>query len=173
MKLYTALFALAASVQATNAYWTGFNIGANNLDGSCKSTSDWEADFNSIKAMPQGFTSVRLYAASDCNTLANAVPAALATGIQILVGVWTEDSAHYDAEKAALLAAVQQYGSDWIISVSVGSEDLYRGDIHANTLASQIHDVRGMMWGLGAGSVQVGHVDTWTAVSALGASHFT
>jgi len=30
-------------------------------------------------------------------------------------------------------------------------------------LASQINDVRGMLWGLGASSKSVGHVDTWTA----------
>jgi len=45
--------------------------------------------------------------------------------------------------------------------VTVGSEDLYRGDTDANTLANQIYDVRGMVhqWN----NVQVGHVDTWTA----------
>jgi exo-beta-1,3-glucanase (GH17 family) len=58
---------------------------------------------------------------------------------------------------------MQQYGHDWIIAVSVGSEDLYRGETDASTLAAQINDVRGMMWGLGAGSIEVGHVDTWTA----------
>ena len=116
-----------------------------------------------MASLPGGFTSARLYASSDCDTLANAVPAALATGTTLLVGVWTEDSTHYAAEKQALLQAVQQYGSSWIISVSVGSEDLYRGDTDASTLASQINDVRGMMWGLGASDIEIGHVDTWTA----------
>src|SRR5205814_8687491 len=73
-------------------------------------------------------------------------------------------SAHYEAEKAALLAAVRQYGVGWIVSVSVGSEDLYRGDTSASTLAQQIYDVRGMLSTVNGGSsVQVGHVDTWTA----------
>jgi glucan endo-1,3-beta-D-glucosidase len=117
-----------------------------------------------MQSLPGYFTSARLYASSDCNTLANAVPAAIATGTQLLVGVWTEDSAHYEAEKAALLAAVNQYGIGWIISVSVGSEDLYRGDTTASTLAQQIYDVRGMLSTVNGGSsVQVGHVDTWTA----------
>ena len=163
MKFSSVFLALAASMSSANAYWKGFNMGAANADGSCKSTQDWTTAFNAMKALPGGFTSVRLYASSDCGTLANAVPAALATGVQILVGVWTEDSDHYNTEKAALLSAVQQYGSDWIIAVSVGSEDLYRGDTDAETLASQIHDVRGMMCGLGACGVQVGHTDTYTA----------
>lgn len=120
-------------------------------------------DFQVLAGLPGHFTSARVYAASDCNTLAAAVPAAIAAGTSLLVGVWTEDAAHYDAEKAALLAAVQQYGFDWMVAVSVGSEDLYRGDTSAETLASQINDVRGMLWGTGAGAIKVGHVDTWTA----------
>jgi exo-beta-1,3-glucanase (GH17 family) len=43
------------------------------------------------------------------------------------------------------------------------SEDLYRKDTDASTLASKINDVRGMMWGMGASSKSIGHVDTWTA----------
>lgn len=156
------LLALAATLTPrSSAYYKGFNLGANNPDGSCKSTSDWTTDFQHMASL--GFTSARLYASSDCNTLANAVPAALSTGTKLLPGVWTEDAAHYAAEKQALMQAVQQHGHDWIVAVSVGSEDLYRGNTDANTLAGQIDDVRGMMWGLGAGSIQVGHVDTWTA----------
>ncbi|KAK0786762.1 hypothetical protein LTR02_009554 [Friedmanniomyces endolithicus] len=132
----------AAALPLTNAYWTGFNVGANNNDGSCKSTADWEAAFNKLAGLPQHITSVRVYAASDCNTLANAVPAAIASGVQILVGIWAEDSTHYTNEKNALQAAINAHGSDWIIAISVGSEDLYRGDTSASTLAQQIYDVR-------------------------------
>ncbi|KAK0251702.1 hypothetical protein LTS09_013162 [Friedmanniomyces endolithicus] len=146
----------------TNAYWTGFNVGANNNDGSCKSTADWETAFNKLAGLPQHITSVRVYAASDCNTLANAVPAAIASGVQILVGIWAEDNTHYTNEKNALQAAINAHGSDWIIAISVGSEDLYRGDTSASTLAQQIYDVRGMVRAMGV-EQQVGHVDTWTA----------
>jgi len=157
------LLALTAIlVSAVNAYWKGFNMDAKNIDGSCKSQNDWNTAFNTIKGLSGAFSSVRVYASSDCNTLANAVPAAIATGTTILVGVWTEDAAHFNAEKAALQAAVQKYGGDWIIAVSVGSEDLYRGDTNAKALAAQINDVRGMMCGLGH-CKDVGHVDTWTA----------
>lgn len=47
--------------------------------------------------------------------------------------------------------------------MSVGSEDLYRKDTDPQTLANKIYDVRGMLGTVGAGKVQVGHVDTWTA----------
>ncbi|MCJ1309921.1 hypothetical protein MMC25_003582 [Agyrium rufum] len=156
--------ALLSSTPLAAAYWKGFNIGANlPSTGACKSQADWTADFKTLQSLPGHFTSARLYASSDCNTLANAVPAAIATGTTLLVGVWTEDQNHFNAEKAALLAAVKKYGHNWIVAVSVGSEDLYRGDTSAAALAQQIYDVRGMLSTVGASSVQVGHVDTWTA----------
>jgi len=157
------LAALTAVLSTASAYWKGFNIGANNPDGSCKTEQDWERAFRSMQSLPGHFTSARLFASSDCNTLANAVPAALNTGTQLLVGVWTENTDHYNAEKAALHAAVQAHGTGWIVSVSVGSEDLYRHDTSASTLAGQINEVRNILSGMGAGGVQVGHVDTWTA----------
>lgn len=159
---FASLLAAVSGFSGAEAYWKGFNVGANNPDGSCKSTEDWRTVFNTLKGLPGYFTSVRLYASSDCNTLANAVPAAIDTGTGILVGVWTEDDAHFEAEKQALLNAILQYGSNWIIAVGVGSEDLYRGDTTADKLASQINDVRGMIRSVGANQ-EVGHVDTWTA----------
>ncbi|KUJ06507.1 glycoside hydrolase family 17 protein [Mollisia scopiformis] len=165
MKFPTLALALAAAFTGADAYWKGFNNQANNVDGSCKSQAEYENDFNTMKSLPGYFTSMRLYASSDCNQLANAVPAALATGGQILVGIWTEDDDHYAAEKQALLSVVQTYGFDWMVAVSVGSEDLYRGDAPAWRIAQQIYDVRGML-SIQTGyssNVQVGHVDTWTA----------
>lgn len=159
----TSIFAaLAAVIPYTSAYWAGFNVGATNPSGSCKSTQDWQNAFEQIQSLPQHFTSVRLYASSDCDTLANAVPAAIATGTKILVGVWTEDANHYTAEKNALQDAINAHGSDWIVAISVGSEDLYRKDTTASALAQQIYDVRGMVSAMGV-NTQVGHVDTWTA----------
>ncbi|TLD04575.1 hypothetical protein E2P81_ATG10254 [Venturia nashicola] len=156
------LAALAASLPYAAAYWKGFNIGANNADGSCKTTAQWTEAFNKLKGLPQHITSVRLYATSDCNTLANAVPAAINTGTGILVGVWAEDANHFEAEKQALLNAISAHGKDWIIAITVGSEDLYRKDSDPNTLANRIYDVRGMVRSVGV-NAEVGHVDTWTA----------
>ncbi|PMD48056.1 glycoside hydrolase family 17 protein [Hyaloscypha variabilis F] len=85
----------------------------------CKAQPDWEADFTTMKAL-----SMRVYASSDCDTLVNAVPAVIAPDGQILVG---------------------KHGFDWMVVVSVGSEDLYRGDTAASTLAQQIYDLRGML----------------------------
>ncbi|THX17594.1 glycoside hydrolase [Aureobasidium pullulans] len=162
MKFFSAAAALLAAVPFTNAYWKGFNIAANNPDGSCKTQAQWASAFQKLSSLPGHFTSVRLYASSDCNTLALAVPAALSTGTQLLVGVWAEDAAHFKAEKDALESAIKRYGQDWIIAISVGSEDLYRKDTNPGALAQKIYDVRGMVRAMGV-KKEVGHVDTWTA----------
>ncbi|BFZ65036.1 hypothetical protein YB2330_006199 [Saitoella coloradoensis] len=160
--LSTALTALALSAASVQAAVNGFSVSANNPDGSCKSPSDWGYEMSTIKSW--GFDTLRLYASSDCNTLANAVPAAQAAGVKLMAGVWATDATHFDTEKQALLGALQQYGSHWLVGVSVGSEDLYRGDVSASQLAQQIYDVRGMVQGPGgASSTPVGHTDTWTA----------
>ena len=161
--LTAAFFALLFLCESTQALWKGFNLGANLPSGACKTSGDWERDFRTLQSLPGSFRSVRLFASSDCNTLANAVPAAIATGTTILAGVWATNDVHFNAEKQALLAAIQQHGHDWILGVSVGSEDLYRGDTNAQALANQVNDVRGMISSVGAGSAPVGHVDTWTA----------
>lgn len=162
MKTVSLALAFAVTFSRANAYWKGFNVQATLADGSCKSQSDWEADFTTMKSLTGAFTSMRVYASSDCDTLANAVSAAIASDGQILVGVWTEDDTHYEEEKQALVTAVGTYGFDWMVAVSVGSEDLYRGDTTASTLAQQICDVRGMLSTVSGynTSIQVGHVDT-------------
>lgn len=145
------------------AYWKGFNLGANLPSGACKAQEDWAHDFSVLQSLPGSFSSARLYASSDCNTLALAVPAAVTSGTTLLIGVWTEDNTHYEAEKAALVQVVQQHGTAWLIAVSVGSEDLYRANTDATTLAHQINEVRTLLCGVGACDIEVGHVDTWTA----------
>ncbi len=134
----------SSAVEAAT-YLKGFNPGANNPDGSCKTQADWKKDFQTMQSLPGSFPNAQLFAASDCNTVANAVPAAITTNTKLLVGVWTEDWNHSGAENAALLATVKQYGHEWMLAVSVGSEDLYRKETPASTLVGQIYSVRGIL----------------------------
>lgn len=160
LSLLTPLLLLFSPL--THAHWRGFNLAAQRPEGGCKNQSDWEADFRAIKSLPGNFDSARLYAASDCDTLVHAVPASFVTGVKILAGVWSQNADHYNVEKAALLAAVKQYGPHWLVAVSVGSEDLYRKETTGDFLAGQIYDVRGMLASVEAQAIWVGHVDTWT-----------
>jgi len=160
MRVSTSILSLL-TLPFASAFYRGVNVGANNPDGSCKTQQDWENAFNTLAALPPNFKSFRLFASSDCNTLANAVPAAIATGSNILVGVWTADDTHFGNEKAALENAINQYGHDWILAISVGSEVGYRKELPAWRMAQQIYDVRGMVRAMGV-NAPVGAVDTWT-----------
>ncbi|PWW77787.1 Glycoside Hydrolase Family 17 protein [Tuber magnatum] len=146
------------------SYFSGFNIGANKPNGDCKSTQDWIDEFNKIKSWSSEFTTVKLFSTSDCWALANAVPAAKATGLKIWAGVWAVDRAKFEREKAALEQAIKDHGTDWLVGINVGSESLYRKEIHPGVLTEQIWDVKGMVQiAHGASHIAVGSADTWTS----------
>ena len=102
MKTASILAFAATAVSSANALFFGFNLGSQ-VNGHCRSEQEWEFAFNKLASFPGNTNSVRLYASSDCNTLNNAVPAAVKTGTQLLVGVWTQDDAHFEAEKQAFV----------------------------------------------------------------------
>jgi glucan 1,3-beta-glucosidase len=78
--------ALALAPAAVSAAGTlGFSLGDKNPDGTCKSTSDYEADFDALKPYT---TLVRNYAANDCDTAKNIIPAAKKKGFKVVMGVW-------------------------------------------------------------------------------------
>jgi len=154
------LIPILALISSASAVYQGFSIGGNNADGSCRTTSDWTAVFNQVKAW--GGNSVRLFASSDCNTIITALPAAMQTDIRLLAGVWATDDAHFAAEEAAVLAAIQQYGHSALAGISVGSEALYRFDITPTLLAARVNQVRQGVRALNA-DTWVGSTDTWTS----------
>lgn len=109
------------------------------------------------------YDTFKLFATSDCDTLKNAVPAAIAVKAKLWAGVWAVDVNKFTAEKNALEAAIREHGHDWLAGINVGSESLYRKEITGHDLAQQIYDVKGMVQiSLGAPSVPVGCADTWT-----------
>lgn len=109
------------------------------------------------------YDTFKLFATSDCDTLLNAVPAAIAVRAKIWAGVWAVDANKFTVEKKALEDAIMANGHDWLAGINVGSESLYRKEITGHDLAQQIYDVKGMVQiSLGAPSVPVGCADTWT-----------
>jgi glucan 1,3-beta-glucosidase len=165
------LAALTAAPLAVSAAGTlGFALGMNNPDGSCKQTSDYEADF---KALKQYTTLVRTYAAGQCNQAQNIIPAAKNAGFQVLLGVWsvqtcwqlelladrklarpdTEES--YNTDVAALNASVPG-NEDVVFGITVGSETLYRGNFTGEQLLGKIQDVQSIF-----PNVLIGTADSW------------
>jgi glucan 1,3-beta-glucosidase len=79
-------FAIApAAVSAAGSL--GFALGTKLADGTCKATSDYEADFDAIAAASSAKI-VRGYAASDCNYAQNILPAAKTKGFKVVLGIW-------------------------------------------------------------------------------------
>ncbi|KAF2725649.1 glycoside hydrolase family 17 protein [Polychaeton citri CBS 116435] len=178
-----SLVALAATIAAVEAQYKGFNYGSTFTTGAAKQQSDFEAEFNKAKSLPGAdcFSAARLYTniqAGTANTPISAIPAAISTKTQLLLGLWA--SAGQDVftnEVQSLLSAIEQYGSaftDLLIGVSVGSEDLYRisptgiendSGLGAgpDVLSSYVGQLRSALQSTTASDVPIGHVDTWTA----------
>jgi len=78
-----ALASAPAIVLATGTL--GYALGDKKPDGTCKFKADYASDFETL-----GSTSklVRVYAASDCNTAAEILPAAEEAGFQVILGIW-------------------------------------------------------------------------------------
>lgn len=169
MKISHSLLPLLVTLATpTAAFWRGFNVKSNTADGTtCKTKDDWRDVFQAIQTFPNGINAARLFYSHKCDSLKNAVPEAIATGTHILVGIDDSDS-DFEDEKGALLDAIDQYGFDWMVGISIGSESLYRGNIGPNSLTSKINDVRAMIQGVDGYDadkkfVEVGHVDTTNA----------
>lgn len=165
----TATGLLLAANQVSAMGDLAFNLGTKNNDGTCKSTSDYEKDLQILK----GYTStVKVYAASDCNTLQNLGPAAESEGFKVFFGIWPNDDAHYQAEKDALKAYLPKIKESTVAGFLVGSEALYRDDMTAQQLADKINDSRDLINSLqdsegnSYSGKQVGTVDSWNVLVA-------
>ena len=123
---------------------------------------------------------------SSTNEPTQAIPAAIAEGTTLLLGLWASGGqGPFSAELTALSSAISQYGDDFaklVVGISVGSEDLYRDSptgvaadagvgADADTIASYISQLKSAISGTSLADVPVGHVDTWTAWYVLNPSH--
>lgn len=149
----------AAPVAVSAAGQLGFAVGNTNPDGTCKTQSDFEADFKSITGNSQS-TLIRTYSSSDqygnpCNTPSQVLPAAKNQGVQVLLGMWPDGGA-YNKEKAPIVSAnVGQYG-DTLFGITVGSEGMYRGTYNADDLIGWLNDMKSTF-----PNVKIGTADSW------------
>ncbi|MCJ1249582.1 hypothetical protein MMC30_006808 [Trapelia coarctata] len=182
--LTSSLLALVASLSTTSAAaLQGFNYGSTFTNGAPKMQSDFQSEFSTAKNLvgASGFTSARVYTtvqAGTANSPIQAIPAAIAEGTTLLLGMWASGGdVQFANEIQALKTAISTFGSAFgssVIGISVGSEDLYRNSpigiaghagIGANpdTLTNYMTQVRNAIAGTALSGVPVGHVDTWTA----------
>ncbi|KAJ5620462.1 1-3-beta-glucanosyltransferase B.t1.c1 [Penicillium lagena] len=147
--------ALAAPAVVSATQGTlGLALGDKNADGSCKATSDYEADFAALKSLANS-TLVRTYSSSECNTAANILPAAQSSGVKVVLGMWPDTDASFNQDFSALQSAVP--GNEAVIeAITVGSEALYRGDMTAEALLARINQVKSAF-----PQTTVGTADSW------------
>ncbi|KAB8296446.1 hypothetical protein EYC80_009187 [Monilinia laxa] len=156
MRSLATLLPLAGLLSTATAAGTlGFALGDKKADGTCKFTSDYEADFDTIS---KGSTAriVRGYAASDCDTAKEILPAAKSKGFKVILGIWPDTSDSFAKDKAAVVKYAPQY-SDQVYAITVGSESLYRGNFTGDELLEKIKDVKTAL----NGKFKVGTADSW------------
>ncbi|KAL8931129.1 MAG: hypothetical protein Q9208_000233 [Pyrenodesmia sp. 3 TL-2023] len=184
MRISLSTFAIAGLFSTASAQvYKGFNYGSVFTNNAPLTQQDFEDRFNTARQLQgtSGFTSARLFTtiqAGTANSPISAIPAAIATRTQLLLGIFlssTEEA--FNNEQAALRSAISQYGqafADLVIGISVGSEDLYRiSPIGIENLSNpgegpdavvrRINAIRSLISGTALQGKPVGHVDTWTA----------
>lgn len=182
------ILSIVAALPSVLAVYKGFNYGNLDANGAPLDQAAFEALFNSAKNLvgASGFTSARLYTTiqgGTTNSPIAAIPAAINTQTNLLLGLWASGGdAQFANELAALKNAIEQYGTaftDLIAGMSIGSEDIYRVTpigisnnagvgVGPDTIINYINQVRSAIAGTGAAGKPVGHVDTynvWTNAS--------
>ncbi|KAF9871868.1 glycosyl hydrolase family 17 [Colletotrichum karsti] len=146
---------LAVSPSLAQVYGSlGFALGAKKPDGQCKYQADYEADFRAIREA-SGSGIVRIYAADQCNTAQQILPAAKKEGFLVILGVWPDTEESYAADKAAILRYAPEFKNQ-VYAVTVGSESMYRGNLTGDQLAAKIKDMKKAV-----PDFRVGTADSW------------
>lgn len=178
----TLLAVAAAAAGAQAAVPQGFNYGSTGANNAPRTTSDFTNLFQQAQGLSgtTGFNSARLYTmiqAGTTNSPISALQAAIDTKTTLLLGLWaSEDSNAFKNELAALSSAISMNGlAQYVVGISVGSEDLYRisptglsspnagAGQEPSTLVDYINSVKSLTKGTAFDKVPIGHVDTWTA----------
>lgn len=175
----TAACVLIAAVVATSALaappahvspsiavplFSGVTLSGTSPNGTCMTSQDYAERLNTLKSVERLGKTVRIRSTSECQALVELVPAAIAAGITVNANLLAVDRNSFAKEKATLETALRRWGSDWLSTVSVGSESLYRKEIPSAQLAEQIWDIKDMVQiAYRAGTVPVGTSDTWAS----------
>ncbi|KAF1996827.1 glycoside hydrolase family 17 protein [Amniculicola lignicola CBS 123094] len=152
---------LAATLAATPAIVSaakgsqGFALGTKQASGECKTSQDYEDDFDAIASQSDAKI-VRGYAAQDCDFAKNILPAAKSKGFKVLLGIWPDVEESFEGGKDAIAEVASDY-TDVIYGVTVGSETLYRGNFTGSELHDKIEAVRKAL----PKGMKIGTADSW------------
>ncbi|KAK1673051.1 cell wall glucanase [Colletotrichum godetiae] len=126
--------------------------------GLCKTATEIDADFTELKGK---YSVVRTYG-TDCNQIANALPAAKKAGLKLFLGIF--DISSISTQVASIITAAN---GDWslIDTVSVGNELVNNGKATAQQMVTAITQTRQLLRANGYNGPVV-TVDTFVAVLA-------
>ncbi|GME79205.1 unnamed protein product [Ambrosiozyma monospora] len=169
MKL-TSFLILTSAVSLVSALGQlGFDLGVRITETECKEASDYEDDLDAIS--PYGVSTLKVFSASDCDTLEILGPIAEEHRFTISLGLWPSPPDKFEAEIAALEEFLPTIRKATIKSFLVGSESIYRGDTTPEELADLINEVRDVVKdikdkeGATFDDIPVGTVDTWNSLT--------
>lgn len=137
----------------------GFALGNKRVDGSCKSTADYQEDLHAIEEN-SGSRIVRVYSAAECDSAAQILPAARAQGFKVLLGVWPDTAESFAKDKSVIASVAPLYVQE-LYGVSVGSEALYRKVFDGEQLLQKIIEIKDV---LPEGVHRIGTADTWNKI---------
>jgi len=150
-----AATAFAVAPAMVSAGTMGFSLGTKEANGDCKTQQDYEKDFDAISAAT-GSKLVRGYAANDCDSAKNILPAAKAKGFKVMLGIWPDVEQSFNDDLDAIKGVASTY-TDQIYAVTVGSETLYRGNFTGEELKDKILTVKDQL----PKGIKVGTADSW------------
>ncbi|KAE8450032.1 hypothetical protein EG329_007171 [Mollisiaceae sp. DMI_Dod_QoI] len=149
----------SSSSGSTSNESSGFGISYSpyNSDGTCKTQSQVNTDFESLG----GYSLVRTYG-TDCNQVSTVLSAAKAKGMKLFAGIF--DLGTLNSEIATIVAAAN---GDWssFDTVSIGNELVNSGTASASAVVSAIGTARGLLKQAGY-TGKVVTVDTLVAARA-------
>ncbi|EFQ30504.1 cell wall glucanase [Colletotrichum graminicola] len=126
--------------------------------GQCKTAEQMDVDFAKLEGK---YSVVRTYG-TDCNQIANALPAAKKAGVKLFLGIF--DISSIPAQVATIVSAVSDNWS-LIDTVSVGNELVNNGKATAQQMVTAVGQTRQLLRAAGyTGPVVT--VDTFVAVLA-------
>jgi exo-beta-1,3-glucanase (GH17 family) len=148
-----------SSSTSTSSESSGFGISYSpyNSDGTCKTQSQVNTDFESIT----GYSLVRTYG-TDCNQVATVLSAAKAKGMKLFAGVY--DLSTLSSEIALIVSAAS---GDWssFDTISIGNELVNSGTASASAVVAAIGTARTLLSAAGF-TGKVVTVDTLVAARA-------
>lgn len=87
LSFVTALALAGAPALVSAVGQLGFALGTKMPNGECKTSQDYEDDFDAI-AKASDARIVRGYSASDCDAAKNILPAAKSKGFKVVLAIW-------------------------------------------------------------------------------------